>query len=56
MNSINKTIENISRKAAIFIAAILFVCSIAFFAMPGKKVSADVGQPDIPVPDRKSVV
>lgn len=50
MNSINKTIENISRKAAIFIAAILFVCSIVFFAVPGKKVSADVGQPDIPVP------
>ena len=38
------------RKAAAFIAAVFLVCSVALFALPARTVSADVGQPDIPVP------
>ncbi|MBR3341582.1 MAG: D-alanyl-D-alanine carboxypeptidase [Clostridiales bacterium] len=46
----NKASEPVVRKAAAFIAAVLLTCSIALFAYPAKTVSADVGQPDIPVP------
>ena len=38
------------RSAATFLAALFLVCSLGFFAMPANAVSADVGQPDIPVP------
>ena len=47
---INKVTGSIVRTAAVFTAAVLFVISVAFFAVPGRTVSADVGQPDIPVP------
>ncbi len=38
------------KTAAIFIASVLLICSAAVFALPGKNVSADVGQPDVPIP------
>jgi len=38
------------KSAAIFLAALFLVCALGFFAMPAKTVSADVGQPEIPVP------
>ena len=38
------------KSAAIFLAALFLVCSLGFFALPAKAVSADVGQPEIPVP------
>ena len=40
----------ITGKAAAFLAAVFLVCSLAFFTLPARTVSADVGQPDIPVP------
>ena len=40
----------IIRTAATFLAAAFLVFAVAFFALPAKTVSADVGQPDIPVP------
>ena len=45
-----KATGSLIRTAAVFIAAVFLVCSVALFALPAKNVSADVGQPDIPVP------
>ena len=47
---INKTLGTAVKTAAVFIAAVFLVCSIALFAMPARTVKADVGQPEIPVP------
>ena len=47
---INKTLGTPVKTAAVFIAAVFAVCSIALFALPAKTVRADVGQPEIPVP------
>ena len=47
---INKTLGKAIKTAAVFIAAVFLVCSVALFALPAKVVSADVGQPEIPVP------
>ena len=47
---INKTLRTTVKTAAVFIAAVFAVCSIALFALPAKTVRADVGQPEIPVP------
>ena len=41
---------SITKTVATFIAAVFVVCSVMLFALPAKPVSADVGQPDIPVP------
>ena len=46
----NKTLRTAVKTAAVFIAAVFLICSAALFALPGKKVMADVGQPEIPVP------
>ena len=48
--NISKVIRSLSRTAAAFTAAVILVCSAAFFALPANKVNADVGQPDIAVP------
>jgi len=47
---IKRTLGSCIRTAASFIAAVLLVCSVALFATPATIVSADVGQPEIPVP------
>lgn len=47
---IKRTLGSCIRTAASFIAAVLLVCSIALFAAPATIVSADIGQPEIPVP------
>ena len=47
---INKTLGTAIRTAAVFTAAVFLVCAIALFVLPAGKVSADVGQPEIPVP------
>jgi D-alanyl-D-alanine carboxypeptidase len=49
MNIFKKAVLKL-RTAAAFTAAALLVCSVVVFALPAKTVSADVGQPDIPVP------
>ncbi|MBP5262497.1 MAG: D-alanyl-D-alanine carboxypeptidase [Clostridiales bacterium] len=45
-----KALDKLKRSAAAFIAAALTVCSLVLFLMPAKSVSADVGQPDVPIP------
>ena len=45
-----KAWDKLIRTAAAFIAAVFTVCSLALFLMPAKSVSADVGQPDVPIP------
>ena len=47
---IKRTLGSTIKTAASFIAAVLMVCSVALFATPAATVSADVGQPEIPVP------
>ena len=47
---IKRTLGSTIKTAASFIAAVLLVCSVALFATPAATVSADVGQPEIPVP------
>ena len=39
---INKTLGKAIKTAAVFIAAVFLVCSVALFALPAKVVSADV--------------
>ena len=48
--NIKKLTVSMIRTAAVTIAAALLVFSAAMFLLPAKTVSADVGQPDIPVP------
>ena len=48
--NISKVMRSVSMAAAAFTAAVVIVCSVAFFALPAKLVNADVGQPDIAVP------
>ena len=45
-----KTFGSVIKTAAAFTAAVLLVFITAFFVFPSEDVSADVGQPDIPVP------
>ena len=47
---INKTLGTAVKAAAVFIAALFLSCSAALFVLPAKTVSADIGQPEIPVP------
>ena len=47
---IRRNTAGFPKTAAIFIASVLLICSAAVFALPGKNVSADVGQPDVPIP------
>ena len=45
-----KALDKYIRTAAAFIAAVFTVCSLALFLIPAEPVSADVGQPDVPIP------
>lgn len=46
----HKALDKYIRTAAAFIAAVFTVCSLALFLIPAEPVSADVGQPDVPIP------
>ena len=48
--NINRAAGSFLRKTAAFTVSLFLVCSAALFFCPGRDLSADVGQPDIPVP------